>query len=568
MTTIGPGAPQLPGRAVSAEAAVDEILTRLVASLRDAGPVPWSRYFTPHLVTGASSPLHDELNAWHVRETKATAGSQDAFAAPRGHGKSTGGVEIPALFHAANCTRRFQVIVSDTYDQATQRLATVITEVEENPRLRAAYPNLRPKVDSKGQLVRWRDHDVEFECGCRIMAAGAGKSLRGARQGAQRPDLIYFDDLEDDTSVATPAALDKRLTWILRTALGLADPRTGISALWVGTILSRGALLNQATGAALDEGQQRPEWALSWTPHVFAAEVRGTAKRRTIVTVREPDPVSGVEKLVVKYGGDGKPLAYDVGDPMWSELNRGDLARIRFKLGALSYAAEYLSDPVDAGTSILAPPRPAQFVNPGAPAIARVIALPNGRVVPVSAMVRAAALDPQFAEKTSNNDPDLAAIVVAGQYGEDTFLLDVWIGRDRHTQASKLVDKAIEWGCYAAGVEANGAQAVQADKAAGDGRVPIVRMTPVGGKSERALPLAVRLGDKAKPEECRVWALPACYADTGHGPLVDHLKRFPHGRYDDPVDATIYAVELAARASTRGGGSTPSTAPGSIPEPG
>lgn len=550
---------------VTAEHVVDEILDRLRSNLAKQGPLPWARYFTPHLVEGAFSPLHDELNDWHLAQRAVTPGRKDAFGAPRGHGKSTAGIELGALWHAAECVRRFTVIVSDTYDQAVQRLATIITEVEENPKLRAAYPKLRPKIDAKGQLVRWRDNDIEFECGCRIMAAGAGKSLRGARKGNQRPDLLLLDDLEDEDSVATDKSIDKRLRWLLRVALGLADARTGISALWVGTILSRSALLNQATGAALDEGQERPDWARVWRAHVFAAENRGTPKKRTVVTVREPDPVTGKEHLVVVRGNDGKPLAYDVGEPMWSILKRGDLARIRYTIGSLSYAAEYLSDPVDAETTILAPPRPAVYLNPASPPAARLVQLPAGRIIPVSAMTRAAALDPQFATDTGRNDPDLAAIVVAGQYGAETFLLDVWIGRDRHGQAARLIDLAIRWDCYAAGVEANGAQIVQADKAAADGRVPVVSLKPIEGKADRAMGLAVRLGDKDKPEECRVWAMPPCYDDSGEGSLVHHLGRYPHGRYDDPVDATVYAVELAARAAPRGSGSE--SGPRSEPTP-
>lgn len=546
--------------APSRRAAVGQILERVKATLRLEGPLPWATYFLPHLVTGAFSPLHDELNAWHRREVTRGPGTMDAVAAPRGHGKSTAGVEIAALFHAAVCSRRFIVIASDTYDQATQRLATIIDEVENNPRLRAAYPDLRPAVDERGSLVRWRDDDVVFACGCRIMAAGAGKSLRGARKGAQRPDLLLLDDLEDEASVATPAARAKRLRWISRVALGLADPRVGISVLWVGTILSRSALLNDATGAALDEGQDRPEWARSWTPHVFSAEVRGSERRRTVVVVEEADEATGKLRNVVVRDSDGKPLAYDVGAPLWSELTRADLARIRFKIGGLSYAAEYLSDPVDDGTTLLAPPRLVRYMNPGHPPLARIVQLPDGRLIPVSAMTRAAALDPQYAKPGQSNDPDLAAIVVAGQYGGDTFLLDSWIGRDRHGQAARLVDMAVSWECYAAGVEAQAAQTVTADAAAQDGRIPIVPITRTaasekpgsGDKTRRALGLAVRLGDKDRPETCRVFALPGAVRDTEFGTLVEFLERFPHGRYDDPVDATIDAVELAARATTRG----------------
>lgn len=539
---------------VPSAAAVGEILRRVVDHLKRAGPVAFGRRYLPHLISSDPSPLHDELNAWHVRETRRPPGAMDAYAAPRGHGKSTGGVEVPAIYHAAYCTRRFVVIVSDTWAQATDRLATVIDEVENNQVLRESFPDLRPAVDERGSLVRWRDDDVVFACGCRIMAAGAGKSLRGARKGAQRPDLLILDDLEDETSVATPAALEKRLRWILRVALGLASATEGISALWVGTILSRSALLNQATGAALDEGQDRPEWARSWTPHVYSAEVRGSAKKPTIVVLPEENPKTGKVRNRVVTGQDGKPLTYSIGAPMWGVLTRSDLARIRYRLGAVSYAAEYLSDPVEAGTAILAPPRLVRYVNPDAIPLARVIELPDGRLIPVGTLTRAAALDPQYATPNTTNDPDLAAIVVAGQYGGDTFLLDSWIGRDRHGQAQRLVDLALKWECYAAGVEAVAAQAVTADAAARDGRVPIVAIKRPSNvsKAQRALSLAVRLGDAANPESGRVYALPESYAATEHGTLLEHLARFPHGRYDDPVDATVDAVELAARATTRG----------------
>ena len=148
----------------------------------------------------------------------------------------------------------------------------------------------------------------------------------------------------------------------------------------------------------------------------------------------------------------------------------------------------------------------------------------------------------------------------------ETFLLDAWIGRDRHGQATRLVDLAVAWECYVAGVEAVAAQTVTADAAAQDGRVPIMPITrsaATGGKERRALGLSVRLGDKDRPETCRVWVLPGANRDTDHGTLTDFLTRFPHGRYDDPVDATIDAVELAHRATTRGrGGSGRREVPG------
>lgn len=509
-----------------------------------AGPLAFGRRYLPHLISGSLSPLHEQLDRWHRRELDHPPGALDAVAAPRGHGKTTAGVEVAALWHAAHCVRRFTVIASDTYSQAVQRIATVSAEVEGNDTLRRLFPHLRPARDTLGSLVAWRDDELAFACGCRILGVGAGKSIRGAKDRERRPDLLLFDDLEDEQSVATDAARAKRLRWITRTALALAGPTRGISALWVGTILSRTALLNAATGAALEHGQTRPDWARPWTPHVYRAERDGTPPL--------PTPVLDDDGSAV-LGNDGEPLTFDIREPLWDELTREDLARIRYRVGPLSYAAEYLADPVDDATALLAPPRPASYVNPDAPPLSRIVRLPSGRIVPVAAMTRAAALDPQYAVPGTGNDPDLAAITVAGQYGPETFLLDCWTGRDRHGQAARLVDVAVRWGCYAAGVEATGAQAVTADAAAADGRVPIVPLPPVGGKVDRALGLAVRLGDRDRPETSRVYVLPDAE------PLVPYLTAFPHGRYDDPVDATVYAVELAARATNPAGGSSTPT---------
>jgi hypothetical protein len=48
-----------------------------------------------------------------------------------------------------------------------------------------------------------------------------------------------------------------------------------------------------------------------------------------------------------------------------------------------------------------------------------------------------------------------------------------------------------------------------------------------------------------------VWVLPDARKRTDFGTLEEFLAKYPNGRYDDPVDATVYAVELAARATSR-----------------
>lgn len=511
---------------------------------RTGGPMHLGERLMPDTVYGARSPLHAWLNDWHLREANPDVAPQTAAcAAPRGHGKTTAGVELPALWHAANCTRRFQVIISNTQEQANARIAAIKAMTENTEGLTEVYPKLRPAFEW-GEPGTWREADLVFACGCRIAARGAGAAMRGLKHRDQRPDLIYFDDLEDETSVSTAFQIKKRHEWLSKVALALGSPVKGLSVLWVGTILSRDALLNLATGAALDEGQQRPAWAQGWVPRVFRAEVEGSEQVEVTVEVEDPD--TGAMFTSTRL----------VGEPMWSEMTREKLAKIAATVGPDSYAAEYMSDPVDASGGMLPAPLPAVFVNPDAPPQQRVVRCPDGTLVPVAVMTRAAALDPQYSE--GGSDPDLASVSVVGQAGARTFVLDSWIGRDRHGQAGRLVQAALKWGCFAGAVEVNAAQVVTADQAAAMGHVPILREHATEGKAERALGLSVRLGPRDKRDECRVFLL----AGEGHNDeLPSYMERFPHGRYKDPVDALVMAVNVATRVAPAEAASLPSAGP-------
>lgn len=506
------------------------------ARIRAGGPMLLGELLMPDTVYGARSPLHDFLNDWHLREAAAKPGARTGCAAPRGHGKSTAAVELGALWHAANCTRRFQVIISDTYEQARGRLQAIKNAVETNDELRETYPRLRPSFGSL-EVGTWREADLVFACGCRIVGFGAGTAIRGLKHREARPDLVYLDDLEDEDSVSTAYQIEKRLKWLTRTALALGSPIRGLSVLWVGTILSRDALLNLVTGAALDEGQTRPAWAQMWSPSVYRAEVEGSERIATTATVE--DPITKAPYTVT----------YDVGEPMWSELTREDLAKIHGGIGDAGYAAEYMADPVDGKGGMLVAPQLATWVNPQYPPRDRLIRWQRtagpGRtaaqgVAAVANMTIAVALDPQFSEVTGSNDPDLAAIVAVGQLGAESFILDAWIGRDKVGQAGRLVTMALKWGAFAAGVEVNAAQVLVADEAAQLAAVPIIREQSTEGKEVRALSLSVRL------TQGRVHLL-ASEGDAAD--LPKYLTAFPNGRYKDPVDATVMAQNIAARAT-------------------
>lgn len=531
------------------------------ARIRAGGPIALMVDVLPPSDLAPFSPLHRHLNAWHVAETQRPPGAREGCAAARGHAKTTVGTEFGGLYQAAYATRKFIVIASDTWEQARDRVQAIVQLTETNDRVRALYPGLRPAIDQQGQRVAWRDDDVIFANGVRIKGVGAGKSIRGLKTEQTRPDLLILDDLEDEDSVRTPEALEARRTWLTRVALALGSPLVGLSVLWVGSILSRTALLNAVTRAAVAPGQQRPQWARTWTRSVFPAEIVGSEQQLTTVT------------LIDDESGEPYSASVMVGQPMWAGgMTREALGKIKAS-DADAYAAEYLCDPSAGALALLAPPIQVQWLNPTAPPLQRLVRLPNGTAVAVASMTRACALDPQYAEPGSKtSDPDLAAVVVAGQYGAHTFLLDAWVGRDRHGQARRLVNMGTRWGCYVGGVEAVAAQVLTADAAAAFGSLPIVKITRQKGRSgdrsakvTRALGLQQRLGDRDKPETCRVYVLPDCETTDddgtgiGHGSLSAFLAGFPTARYDDPVDACVDAVTLAARG--QGASSATSSTP-------
>src|SRR5690606_19682795 len=119
---------------------------------------------------------------------------------------------------------------------------------------------------------------------------------------------------------------------------------------------------------------------------------------------------------------------------------------------------------------------------------------------------------------------------------------------DRDGQASRVVELGVKWGAYAVAVEATQAQVLIADQAARASALPVVPVKPVEGKEVRAL------GGATRASTGRLYAIP----DSGdNATTVDHLVKFPHGRYDDPVDAVVMATKLATRgaySSGSGGG--------------
>lgn len=267
----------------------------------------WCYTYLPQHFYGEAAEFHKEIEADLARAFKEGNG-RNAYAAPRGHNKSTFLTLGVPLYRAAVHREPYTLIISDTRDQAADHLGNIIKELTENEQLTQDYPHLRlPEAkDYKKKSVKRKATDVITLGGLKMTAKGAGQSLRGARHGNQRPSLIIVDDLENDELVATEVQRAKLKNWFLKSLSNLPGA-SGAQILVVGTILHRKSLLN---------------WLLS-----------------------EEGPKTYVKRLYRAITEDGTAL--------WpGAWTLAKLAAKREEIGSKAFASEFMNEPVDEGSTL------------------------------------------------------------------------------------------------------------------------------------------------------------------------------------------------------------------------
>lgn len=166
-----------------------------------------------------------------------TLASKIALAAPRGNAKSTATSLILPLWCICAQHRKFIGILSDTTEQANEFLEFIKTELEANERLREDFP------EACGPGRTWKSGHIITVNGVKVRCWGTGKSLRGARHGSHRPDLVICDDLENDEHIDSPEQRRKTEDWFFKAVMKIGNRNTVY--IVVGTILHYDSLLSK-----------------------------------------------------------------------------------------------------------------------------------------------------------------------------------------------------------------------------------------------------------------------------------------------------------------------------------
>ena len=220
-------------------------LARLARVAQPDGFAFYMKTYLPHYVRGEDSLFHQAIFARAPEIFAAKQGVRDLFIALRGSSKSTHLSLGLALYCIVTRRTRYCLEVCDVYAEAALLIEAIKAELTTNPRLAHDFP------EACGQGRVWREGEIVTRTNIRIEGLGAGQKLRGRRHGPHRPDLMFFDDIENDEAVRSPEQRAKLEAWVYRAALKVGPPDGSMHVIWVGTVLHFDAVLVRAARSPL-----------------------------------------------------------------------------------------------------------------------------------------------------------------------------------------------------------------------------------------------------------------------------------------------------------------------------
>lgn len=179
--------------------------------------------------------LKHPIGEFHQELLRMIRHSRVAIAAPRSFAKSTYFTVFYPLFAALERPGCQILLVSASWQLATDFLGRIRKELDSSPTIKADYGDQSPKTqDVTG---KWTNDELHLANGSVIRARGAGQQIRG-----MRPDIIVVDDLETDETVVSKERTQKLDNWLKADITGAL--RADGQLIFIGTILHPESVLN------------------------------------------------------------------------------------------------------------------------------------------------------------------------------------------------------------------------------------------------------------------------------------------------------------------------------------
>lgn len=198
----------------------------------------WQREHFPRQVSAPLAERHLNLGNWFEQLTPGIRPRPRIEPWPRGGGKSTS-TELGVVRLAKKLTRRFVLYVCNRQDQADKHVQDIGLLIE--------TLGLGRGVNLYGQATGWRRSELRTASGFNVMAYGLDTALRGIKIGEYRPDLIIFDDV--DQQQESELVRNKKINTITKDILPAGS--VDVAVLFIQNIIHEDSIANQIlTGTA------------------------------------------------------------------------------------------------------------------------------------------------------------------------------------------------------------------------------------------------------------------------------------------------------------------------------
>lgn len=285
--------------------------------------------------------FHRELCNYLNIVSNETINKRICWSVPRGHAKSAYLSNMFPVHQTVYGLRKYILIISETEGMSRKFLEWVSDQLKYNQKLREDFGEL---LSPKKQLNN-KDNLEMFvtSTGTMVQSASIGKQLRGARNGAYRPDLIILDDLESAKNTNTKELRDKNLHWFNSVIMPIGTPeRTAI--VYMGTLVHASGLLPAVLQRADFEGR------------IYSAVVSEPDNpelwERFEEIYRDQDNPNRLEDALMFYQAHKEDM--DKGaKTLWNDrFPYYKLMMEKVNIGSRAFSSEFLNKPSDDETAI------------------------------------------------------------------------------------------------------------------------------------------------------------------------------------------------------------------------
>jgi predicted phage terminase large subunit-like protein len=298
--------------------------------------------------------FHKELSKLLMgitRERKARV----AIAAPRDSAKST----IISLEYVIYCIchkiENYIVIISNSREQAVGFLRDIKHELDNNELLMQDFPEVCDR-QIKPKPSPWKEGEIITPNKVKITALGTDQEIRGRRNKKDRPSLIILDDIETTEPLQNLESSNKLEDWLTKSVL--KSGATGSNIIYIGTIHHYDSLLAKFTGNDAYPG---------WIKRIYKSIISDPERLdlwdqwRRIFNRKEQHKGKDGKEGATLFFKDNKKIMLKGTKVLWPERKSyHDLMIQREEEGSFSFDSEMQNDPINRRDCMF-PPEDVQY---------------------------------------------------------------------------------------------------------------------------------------------------------------------------------------------------------------